>query len=362
MTSPPTRDLCVLLIEDNPGDVELVREALSDNGIPFHVDTAARLAEGLEQLDRGRHDLVLLDLGLPDSSGTATFHRLHESHPDVPIVILTVFGDEEQAVRAVAEGAQDFLVKDELSTAHLPRAVRYAVERHRMLGSLQHLADDLRTLLAHAAHDLQTPLATVAGLAETIEVSRDQLEDRQLAEMITSVRRQAGRVSSMVQELLDLAKAGKAVEAVRVNLRGVVHRALRDAPPPSGVHLDLQLAPVTAVAATRTRLERMLTNLLTNAYRYGGGTVRITTSQVGDAVRLTVSDDGPGIPDDAADRLFAPFNRGPNRTSDSTGLGLSIVHDIVVGLAGSIAYDRHPDLGGARFTVDLPTWGAAASP
>lgn len=359
MTAPPP-DIRVLLIEDNPGDVELVREALSDNGIPFHVDIANRLADGIEWVGRQDHDLVLLDLGLPDSTGTDTFRRLHEVNRELPIVILTVLGDEDQAVRAVAEGAQDFLVKDELQGTRLPRAVRYAIERHRMLRSLQQLADELRTMLTHAAHDLQTPLATVAGLAETLELARDRIADEHFTATLASVRRQALRVSDMVNDLLDLAKIGQGFDPEPVNVRRAVHNALRDAPPPSDVGLVVSLDATPRVGAAPGRVERLLTNLLTNAYRYGGGTVAVATSGDADQVRLHVADDGPGVPEELHDTLFEPFTAGRNRSDDSTGLGLSIVHHLARSLGGTVGYDRDPGLGGARFTVQLPVWPATS--
>src|SRR5687768_12404154 len=92
----------VLLIEDYPGDARLIREMLREEwGSHFHIETADRVAAGLERLAQSGVDVVLLDLSLPDAHGLETFTRVHESAPDVPVVVLTGLNDEALAVRAV---------------------------------------------------------------------------------------------------------------------------------------------------------------------------------------------------------------------------------------------------------------------
>ena len=93
-------------MEDNPGDVRLIREMLAEAGrTPFEMECASRLSTGLERLVEGDIDVVLLDLGLPDSQGLETFVRVHSQAPEVPVVVLTDLDDEELAVQAVRKGA-----------------------------------------------------------------------------------------------------------------------------------------------------------------------------------------------------------------------------------------------------------------
>jgi len=123
--------ICVLLIEDNPGDARLVRELLRDAAsAQFQVTDAQRLADGIACLSEAHFDIVLLDLRLPDSQGLDTFTRLHAQAPHVPIVVMTGLQDETIAVGAVQEGAQDYLVKGEVDSEQLSRAIRYAIARH----------------------------------------------------------------------------------------------------------------------------------------------------------------------------------------------------------------------------------------
>jgi len=124
--------LRLLLIEDNPGDARLLIELLRDEAEEaFSWTCEGTLTAGVGRLAQGSYDAVLLDLSLPDSHGLETFLQLHEAWPDVPCVVLTGLADETMSVRAVQEGAQDYLVKGEASGALLARSIRYAIERQR---------------------------------------------------------------------------------------------------------------------------------------------------------------------------------------------------------------------------------------
>jgi diguanylate cyclase (GGDEF)-like protein len=146
----------ILLVEDNPGDARLLREYLSEaDGSVFELVHVNSLATGIAKLDEGGFDIVLLDLTLPDSHGLETLRKVHTHMPGVPVVVLTGFSDETQALRAVQEGAQDYLVKGTVDTHLLVRSMRYGIERHRMMAELEQ-ARRLEHYLA--THDILTNL------------------------------------------------------------------------------------------------------------------------------------------------------------------------------------------------------------
>jgi len=126
--------LSILVVEDNPGDarllVEHLREAKADDLRTEQVDT---LAAALQRLSADRFDLVLLDLTLPDARGLKTFGAVHAAAPEVPVVVLTGMEDDGLALQAVRDGAQDYLVKGQVDGHRLLQAIRYAVERQRLL-------------------------------------------------------------------------------------------------------------------------------------------------------------------------------------------------------------------------------------
>lgn len=125
----PEQPLQILLVEDNPGDAELVRQMLLEAELPFVLCRAASLVQGLDLVIEKQPDVILLDLSLPDSSGLETFKAVHAHASGVPIVVLTGMHDESMALAAVEAGAQDYLVKDGLDHRILAKAVRYAVIR-----------------------------------------------------------------------------------------------------------------------------------------------------------------------------------------------------------------------------------------
>jgi len=130
----------VLLIEDNPGDVDLVRLRLvssnSEREVSYEMSCADRLSTGLLALSQERPAVVLLDLYLPDSSGAETFHNVLKEAPGVPVVVLTGRDDEELVVHAVQHGVQDYLVKGAFDSKQLGRTLRCAIERQALLTAL----------------------------------------------------------------------------------------------------------------------------------------------------------------------------------------------------------------------------------
>lgn len=122
----------VLLIEDNPGDVRLLKELLADvHSVQFKMTHVDRLSQGIQCIQDDGFDVILLDLSLPDSQGFETFVQLHQYAGYVPVVVITGLNDETLAVKAVQQGAQDYLVKDQITGDLITRSIRYAIERKR---------------------------------------------------------------------------------------------------------------------------------------------------------------------------------------------------------------------------------------
>lgn len=120
------------MIEDNPGDARLIQEMLNEAGADrFDLKCIDRLYKGLELLSTEDFDVVMLDLGLPDSQGLDTFSKAYNQAPETPIVVLTGLDDEEQTIKAIERGAQDYLIKGRVDSQLLTRAIRYAIERKR---------------------------------------------------------------------------------------------------------------------------------------------------------------------------------------------------------------------------------------
>jgi len=168
-----TERIKVLLIEDNPGDVRLMREMLAEaRGVPFRLEHADRLSTGLARLAEDNVDVLLLDLGLPDSTGLSTFAQAHAQAPHVPIIVLTGLNDGDVAVQAVREGAQDYLVKGQVEGNVLTRAIRYAIERKRAEEQLKRRNQDLTVL-----NTIATMVSQTLSLEEILAVALDATLD-----------------------------------------------------------------------------------------------------------------------------------------------------------------------------------------
>jgi DNA-binding response OmpR family regulator len=161
-TDPKSSKLKILLIDDNPEIVLLIRNTLTkEKRYSFDVECVDRLQTGLESLAKGKIDLVLLDLGLPDSCGLETFLKTQRKAPYVPIVVLTGLEDEELGLKALQSGAQDYLIKGQFTVKLLVTTIRYAIERHRLrvmldrqILNLQTLEDDLHNVITRNADSM----------------------------------------------------------------------------------------------------------------------------------------------------------------------------------------------------------------
>ena len=135
----------VLLIEDDPGDADILREFLAmEGGATFELVWFDRLQAGLERLTTGGIDVVLLDLHLPDSHGLDTIKRVRTQAPDVPIIVVTGLSGDLLSVNLIQAGAQDYLLKDRLNSDGLVRTVRYAIERHALFRTQEVQAAELK--------------------------------------------------------------------------------------------------------------------------------------------------------------------------------------------------------------------------
>ncbi|MRV74442.1 response regulator [Duganella sp. FT92W] len=175
----------ILLIEDNRGDALLFRHMLADAGaLDWELAWARNLEEGIAHLRQDQVDLVLLDLGLPGSTGLETVQRLQSCGVRVPaLVVLSGLNDEAVAMRAVQAGAQDYLVKGQVDTGMLVRSIRYAIERNQAEAALRQAHDMLEVRVAQRT----------AELASTVEALNAQIREREQAETLLRRREQEFR-------------------------------------------------------------------------------------------------------------------------------------------------------------------------
>jgi two-component system, OmpR family, sensor kinase len=226
------------------------------------------------------------------------------------------------------------------------------------LAARQASETQLRQFVADASHELRTPLAAIRGYAE---LTRRSPLPEETAHSLVRISSQAERMTTLVEDLLLLARldAGRPLERAEVDLTRLVLDAVSDAHAAGPDHrwrLELPDEPVTA-PGDALRLAQVLANLLANARTHTppGTAVTITVSTSPDAARVSVVDEGPGIPPELLPHVFERFARGStsrSREHGSTGLGLSIVDAVVAAHHGSVDVTSGP--GRTEFAVDLP--------
>jgi two-component system, NtrC family, sensor histidine kinase HydH len=359
MTQPPR----VLLIDDNAALVDNLAQILGEEG--YDVRTASTGAQALVEARAG-FDVVLLDVRLPDATGTELAEGLREMSPEGAIVLLTGFATLETAIAAVRAGAFAYLVKP-CSTSELLLTIEQALRQVRLHGEKRELARRAQvaeklaavgTMTAGLSHEIRNPLNAAALQLAVLERRLRKLapaDQSPLLEPLRLVRDEIGRLEHLLEDFLQFARPqglnitpldpGAAVESVVGFLAGDADQRR--------ISLEHAVAPgLRATAADPERLRQVLMNLAINALDAtpSGGRVRIEARAEGGEVLFVVDDSGPGIAPDARERLFEPFF---TTKPSGSGLGLAIVHAIVSQHGGSVAVAASP-LGGARFAVRLP--------
>lgn len=235
-------------------------------------------------------------------------------------------------------------------------AIGVALDRVLLTEELRRLDKARARFIANAAHELRTPLSTILGLSAALARNPLKLKEHQLVDGIEAVHRQAQRLRNLVSQLLDMSQIEQGaakLELQEVRLLEAVEEVLEGAPAPTGKVVEREVPADLAVRADPTRLQQVITNLLTNAYRYGGDRIWVEARRDNGDVTLCVADNGPGVPMNLLDQLFDPFVRGDeSRSVEGAGLGLAIVKNLVVAFDGKIHYESRPG-GGAKFVIEL---------
>ena len=385
----------ILLIEDDIQDSDLIQEYFEKSKhFKIILEKADCLYEGLERLNSGQIDLVLSDLSLPDEHGLDTFRQLYAQYPDVPIIILSGLDDEEVALTALSEGAQDYLIKGFFNSRQLVRAIRYAFERHQLRKELKQQAELLeqrvleRTvklqqtqealtvalaqekelselksrIITTISHEYRTPLTTIASSADLLEAYRYKWDDAKQLKHFQRIQDTVKHMTDLVNDVLFLNQAEFEKLSCNPTLLNIVafFQELideRQATIDDKHHLIFStIGEDRQVLGDAKLLRQIFTNLLDNAIKYSpdGGTVSLTLTLEETQVIFSCLDEGIGIPVEDQQDLFKSFSRASNvGTIGGTGLGLAIVKKCVDLCSGQITVDSVVG-SGTKFTVTLP--------
>ena len=381
--------LRVLLVEDNPDHALLAKNAiLNSKDRRYTVELSGSVEEAMEKIKNGPVNMIISDYNLPGKSGLEFLEWLNSQEIDVPFIMMTGMGDQKTAVKAMQEGAYNYIVKDDVYLNVLPHVIdetfikylsdkekeRYereireknvALEKaNRELKKLDQLKSDF---IASVSHDIRTPLNSVQeSLALILDGIVDTREEKG-KKILEIAKRSIGRLTGMINDLLDFSKleAGK----MRVHIGPCDIQVLIDEVLGSLKSLaekkrvKLIFHPVEGfpkIACDAERMIQVFTNLVGNAIKFtpesGNVTVQLEMGTNG-RINIIVSDAGIGIPKADLGRIFERFEQVKSANSGEikgTGLGLSICKELVKLHNGEIWAES--ELGkGSRFIVSLPT-------
>jgi len=364
----------VLLIEDNPGDADLVRLRLFEGDAAVKVNWVPRLSDALAALSGEQPSLVLLDLNLPDSHGAETFRKLLEKCPNVPVVVLSGQDDEALAVKAVNQGVQDYLIKGDITSKHLERAIRYAVERQALQRSIEmarkQQLEFKNQFLSHVSHELRTPLTCIHQYTTLLLDGLAGPVAPEQADHLKTILKSVNQLHAMIRDLLEATRAetGKMrVEPRCIAIGGLVQQAVAMMRPTAAekrIGLEAGIDErIPLVYADPDRVLEVLINLIDNGIKFTppDGSVVVKACMVEadpTFVYLSVSDTGRGLRPEAKMLIFDRLYQDPEAVDNNRaglGLGLFICREIVRLHDGRIWASSELEQG-STFTFTLPTY------
>ncbi|HET7568119.1 MAG TPA: ATP-binding protein [Gaiellaceae bacterium] len=283
----------------------------------------------------------LVELDLPGGASLAVW-----TSPYAPF-----FGEDELALLRTL-GALTGVALDRVRLYQAEHEARIALERANEVKS---------NFVALAAHELRTPMTTIHGFVTTLHHLGDRLDDEQTEQLRAALVQQTQRMALLIEQLLDLSRLD--AEAIKIDPRPLRVReqvdAIVAAAAPEPELVAVRVADDLVVPVDRDALERIVTNLVTNAFRYGEPPVVVAAEQTDRHFRLTVEDCGPGVQPAFVPDLFERFTRSDEARPQAvgTGLGLAIARSYAQAHGGDLLYeDAEPH--GARFRLVLPTVAA----
>ncbi len=386
----------VLLVDDDELDRRLVKLILvqSQGSVRFNIDTAVSLSEALDKMQSGTYDIILEDLNLSDCRGTEIVEKVSAAVPNVPIVVLTGFDDEDAGLEAIRAGAEDYLVKGSGLEYTLVKTIRYAIERKKSKASLieakheleqtnaQLIQTTIKTnklaqeaekanvaksqFLANISHEIRTPMNAIIGFGEVL--AEEPLGDVQKG-YVNLILDSAKRLLLLINDILDFSRieAGRMkVEKAECDVQELIAN-IESLMRPEAATKNLEFNVVCEqnvhplIKTDSLKLRQCLINLVSNAIKFtDNGKIDVAVESLINEekpfVGFRVTDTGIGIPADKHDAIFEVFTQADGsmtRKYGGTGLGLAVTRQLAKLLGGSIQLTSEEGKG-STFTLLIP--------
>lgn len=344
------KELKILHIEDNPGDVLLVDELLYNNRyFDYFIDDAYTLKAALEKLKNNTYDVILIDLGLPDSQGLEGVKKIIETQPNAPVIVITGSNNELDGQNAVNLGAQGYIEKGELSDKTIVQAILFAIERIEHLNKIHKSEQELEIknsklkeaisakdrLITIISHDLRSPLSSVTSLLEILSQDFHDLDTEAHIRIINSCFNSARRTTELVENLLLWARSqSKQIQLniQEINLSALITEvidSLQTTADLKSIRLLNTVLPDCWFLGDKETIATVIRNIISNAIKFTpeGGCVSIEKSIFSEnEIAIHVKDSGIGISKENIHRIF-DIGEGytTSGTNDEKGTGFGMI-------------------------------------
>jgi signal transduction histidine kinase len=366
------KELRILILEDVEEDAVLVDHALKREKFVFtriRVDTREQFTDALDSFGP---DVILSDHSLPQFNSLEALKICQSKKMDVPFILVTGAVSEEFAVNCLKRGADDYVLKTNLS--RLPLAIRYALRQHRYESNRQVQEEILRqqneqlikinkeldSFVYSVSHDLRSPLSSILGLVNVAKLEGYKNPDM-LNTYFEMIERSVLKLDDTIKEILNYSRNARGELTIEeVDLQRMIENAFNQMQYLPGYHRTEKQVNVqnhTALYSDVYRMSVILLNLISNALKYGDDAkeqklIQVTATITPAHCVLRIRDNGIGIHSDYVDNVFNMFYRATDR-SQGAGLGLYIVKEMVEKLSGTISIES--ELGqGTAITITIP--------
>ncbi len=368
----------VLLVEDDEGDRFLLQELLGQIiDHEYDLEICTNLQCFFQKVDETEIDLILLDLGLPDSQGLETFYTVHKKIKQIPIIVLTGLNDSHTSNKVVREGAQDFLIKGTINSGSLMRSINYAIERKKTELELQHLYEDLKRseekliqtekmtavgiMTAGVAHELNNPMMGILNYIGYALKHTDKTT--KTYQVLQDAKKETERCIDIVKQLLTFTyKPHESNEKLTYQECVIVMQSVLSL---IKYRLDTNNIIVTTHIEEKfpdekifpSNVQQVFLNILTNAIdalaqvEKKQKKIEIFCTYNKDDIKISIRDNGPGIPEQVLAKIYDPFYT-TKEIGKGTGLGLSLTRNIITSHGGSI--NCITDDEGTTFELSFP--------
>ncbi len=355
----------ILLIDDDEDDFVNIRDLLRETkGVRYDLTWKSSYVSGLDELAEAKYDACLLDFRLGGHTGLELLQEAQRLGKSCPIIVLTGHGDFELDVQAMQMGASDYLVKGQITSLLLERAIRYSIKHAQDMAQIlqQDRLASLGLLASSLAHEIGTPLGVISGRAELL--AKKYSSDVALKNDMGLIVSQIERITKLVNSLLHLARGTQSDFVTSVNLNDAVQDVLNlmsHELERKNIKLNVKINDPFFVKAEAGPLGQVVLNLLVNsvhaiedAQKNGipnGHTISIQAKNQNDKIELTIQDSGCGISEKNLPQLFKPFFTTKD-VGQGTGLGLATSLKIVQSWGGAIQVSSEEGRG-SKFAVNL---------